>query len=1168
MGVKGLWTLLEPAARPVRLEALTNKRLAIDASIWMYQLLKAMKDDEGNPLEDAHILGFYRRICKLLYYGIRPVFVFDGAAPELKRLTIAERQSMRDTKTRDAKRAAHQLLQTQLKLHILSDAEPGSVPVDEAGPDDNDSSSSPAKKRKRDEYELPPLHKSALATRVENESDLRMAHPDDLQNLIRLAARQSEAIGDDIEVDTESDAFKALSPEDQHDIIVALKVRSRQTSHDRLQHMLQSSETALDFSKQQIDLLVKRNSLTQQWLQVVGHSTSDSTTSPARVSAGRVAAERNREYMLVKSDEASGGWTLRLGGSGDGAAVAAATKPESAIVIASSSDVEDSDSSEFEDVPPIAAESPLPPPQLPLNPLTTVTNDSIGQANGERGSSAFNPNEESFVKVAHAATNGHIAHAAELPDAMSVAATDDEEYAEYVSSSSENGYADSDLDPELHELYDAYDDQERAMALHEQQQHEMQQQREREEQAILRMPESEFLESWMQLVTKPMLNLDPGLYNSMRQWMLGEPTAVLERVAWHVNRQLEKQPDISLDEPTDEWLARTPRIIAEELYFARARLARLSLVSNYLTYVLRWRQCHRPMPLEWSAHRQQNLQPRQRQEEPAPVSANEPPSASDTVYTLGSEPVNAIRDLALSSSTVKSDMQSLIEKISNDSEEVRVVSETMTPVGEDNVVTPAEQELKLAHRDAIFERSRILAAQGEHQPKPKENGAVQVVKHIDSSDNFDMSEVDIIDVDESSEVSVADKPKEESVSDSEEDDDDAGADLDTTKRQQSELLRNEQDEYALFVNKLRSSTDNPNGAAPNGPSYAAVRSELESELQVLRSRVRDTRRDASGVDSSMVEDVRMLLSLFGIPYLTAPMEAEAQCATLVATQLVDGMVTDDSDAFLFASASEVTQVYRNFFQKDKFVEMYSSSAIFQDSNLAQRDFVFLAYLLGSDYTVGIKGVGPVLAMEALAEFGPATLESDGAGGNDEAKVIRALTSFKDWCDAVAQVLPGIDIPKELVSTPRRRRLAQVVRKTELPASFPDARVAHAYFHPHVDESEARFEWGFPNLDLLRQFLGEKLGWSAEKTDETLVPLVRKMVDGKQADGANSRPQQLTLDDFAMSRTQIYSAELSGTGLQRSKRVDHAISLHKGQMQAVPASRKNQDKSLQSRRSLI
>ncbi|KAJ2387526.1 DNA repair protein rad2 [Coemansia sp. RSA 2611] len=1148
MGVKGLWTLLEPAARPVRLEALTNKRLAIDASIWMYQLLKAMKDDEGNPLEDAHILGFYRRICKLLYYGIRPVFVFDGAAPELKRLTIAERQSMRETKTRDAKRAAHQLLQTQLKLHILSEAEPSGAQVDEAGPDDNGSSSSPAKKRKRDEYELPPLHDSALATRVENEGDLRMAHPDDLQSLIRLAARQSEAIGDDIEVDTESDAFKALSPEDQHDIIVALKVRSRQTSHDRLQHMLQSSETALDFSKQQIDLLVKRNSLTQQWLQVAGHSRPASDSAATRVSAGRVAAERNREYVLIKNDEARGGWTLRLGGSGDAAVTPASAKPEPAVVIVNSSEAEDSDSSQFEEVPPIASE-------LPLSPPAAATNDGIRHASSEREPPAFNPNKESLVKEAHAATNGYTAHAAELPDAMSVAASEDDEYAEYVSSSSENGYANSDPDPELLELYDDYDRQERAMLLHEQQQREAQQQRERDEQALLHMPENEFLESWMHMVTKPILSLDPGIYNSMRQWMLGEPTLGLEQIAWHVNRQLDKHPEVNMEEPSNEWLACTPRAVADELYFAQAKLAYLSLVSNYLSYVLRWRQCRQQAPVDWISQQQfiQQLPQQQQQlesEEPMPMSAIEQPSASDTVFTLGSEPVNAIRDLDLSPSTVKSGTASPIE-ISDDSENPGAALKAMVPVAEDDAETPADGELKLAHRDAIFERSRVLAAQGDHRPEPKENGIVQAVKHIDSND--------IVEVDESWEERVGDIPKDEPVFGSD-DDGDAEADLDTTMRQQSELLRNEQDEYALFVNKLRSSSDAPNGAAPNDPSYAAAQLVLESELQVLRSRVRDTKRDASGVDASMVEDVRMLLTLFGIPYVTAPMEAEAQCATLVAAQLVDGMVTDDSDAFLFASAGERTQVYRNFFQKDKFVEMYSSNAIFQDSNLAQRDFVFLAYLLGSDYTVGIKGVGPVLAMEALAEFGPATLDNGDAGSSDEARVIKALASFKDWCDAVVQVLPGIEVPKELASTSRRRRLAQVVRKTELPASFPDARVAHAYFHPHVDESEARFEWGFPNLDLLRQFLSEKLGWSAEKTDETLVPLARKIVDG-----ASSRPRQLTLDDFAAPHTEAYSADLSGTGLQRSKRVDNAISLHKGQMQATaPASRR----SLQSRRSLM
>lgn len=47
-----------------------------------------MRDKEGRGLVNAHVLGFLRRICKLLFYGIKPVFVFDGGAPALKRATI------------------------------------------------------------------------------------------------------------------------------------------------------------------------------------------------------------------------------------------------------------------------------------------------------------------------------------------------------------------------------------------------------------------------------------------------------------------------------------------------------------------------------------------------------------------------------------------------------------------------------------------------------------------------------------------------------------------------------------------------------------------------------------------------------------------------------------------------------------------------------------------------------------------------------------------------------------------------------------------------------------------------------------------------------------------------------------------------------------------------
>ena len=65
-----------------------GKSMAIDSSIWIYQFQATMRDKDGRMLVNAHVVGFLRRICKLLFFGIKPVFVFDGGAPALKRMTI------------------------------------------------------------------------------------------------------------------------------------------------------------------------------------------------------------------------------------------------------------------------------------------------------------------------------------------------------------------------------------------------------------------------------------------------------------------------------------------------------------------------------------------------------------------------------------------------------------------------------------------------------------------------------------------------------------------------------------------------------------------------------------------------------------------------------------------------------------------------------------------------------------------------------------------------------------------------------------------------------------------------------------------------------------------------------------------------------------------------
>lgn len=59
-----------------------------DISIWLHQMVKGYQDAKGAPLPNAHLMGLFQRLCKLLYFRIKPVFVFDGAFPELKKETI------------------------------------------------------------------------------------------------------------------------------------------------------------------------------------------------------------------------------------------------------------------------------------------------------------------------------------------------------------------------------------------------------------------------------------------------------------------------------------------------------------------------------------------------------------------------------------------------------------------------------------------------------------------------------------------------------------------------------------------------------------------------------------------------------------------------------------------------------------------------------------------------------------------------------------------------------------------------------------------------------------------------------------------------------------------------------------------------------------------------
>ncbi len=98
-------------ARKVALADLSGRSIAIDAFNTLYQFLSMIRQPDGTPLMDrdgrvtSHLSGLFYRSAALLELGIKPVYVFDGKPPELKRKTIEERRAAKEEAEREWKKA-------------------------------------------------------------------------------------------------------------------------------------------------------------------------------------------------------------------------------------------------------------------------------------------------------------------------------------------------------------------------------------------------------------------------------------------------------------------------------------------------------------------------------------------------------------------------------------------------------------------------------------------------------------------------------------------------------------------------------------------------------------------------------------------------------------------------------------------------------------------------------------------------------------------------------------------------------------------------------------------------------------------------------------------------------------------------------------------------------
>ncbi|XP_021094994.1 DNA repair protein complementing XP-G cells isoform X2 [Heterocephalus glaber] len=943
MGVQGLWKLLEGSGRQVSPEALEGKILAVDISIWLNQALKGVRDRHGNSIENAHLLTLFHRLCKLLFFRIRPIFVFDGDAPLLKKQTLAKRRQRKDLASNDSRKTTEKLLQTFLKRQAIKSALKSKR---------NEALPSLTEVRREDIYALPPLQEQEKHSSEEEEEKEWQERMDQKQAL------QEEFFHNPQAIDIESEDFSSLPPEVKHEILTDMKefTKRRRTLFEAM------PEESNDFSQYQLKGLLKKNYLNQHIENVQKEMSQQHSGQIQKqyeaeggflkeVESRRVVSEDTSHYILIKGVQA------RKVAAVDSESLRPSSRGHSErFGLKSSPGEEAKPEKELEAAPP--------------SPRTLRALQAALLGSSE---------EEEEGPDGRRSTSGASATAGDGPvSPRSLSAI------QRALDGDEDGDGDQDLD-EDGQLHAGGSAQAAQPA----------------ERAQLRL-----------------IGREAGGEGALRPMVLaaaggpgGEPVAGGGGGGGRGGSQAPVQPASPAQ--------------------ARVGSAAEGRPGPPLRDPGQGAHSDAPGPgpgpgPPWSPGPESG--PTCRSREPSPSASRGRASAlpRDAPTEAGPGPSSRIPGAAAwpdsrDTASVASRAAANLEDAGPSSAQQR---------GHFPETVQEWEKTELAAREFISVPESLEPAERDSEESESDGSFIDVQSVV--SDELQPES------DEASKLPA--KPQEEEPGGTKE-----GEPTGDTQSPLQVASESEASGVDPCKEDEKDAEDSFNEWQDiNLEELETLESDLLAQQNSLHAQKQQQERVASTVTGQMFLESQELLRLFGVPYIQAPMEAEAQCAILDLTDQTSGTITDDSDIWLFGAR----HVYKNFFNKDKFVEYYQYVDFHNQLGLDRNKLINLAYLLGSDYTEGIPTVGCVTAMEILNEF-------PGRG-------LDPLLKFSEWWQEAQK-------NRKVRPNPNDTKVKKQLRKLQLTPGFPNPAVAEAYLRPVVDDSKGAFLWGKPDLDKIREY---------------------------------------------------------------------------------------------------
>ncbi|KAG7446076.1 uncharacterized protein BT62DRAFT_932425 [Guyanagaster necrorhizus] len=230
--------------------------------------------------------------------------------------------------------------------------------------------------------------------------------------------------------------------------------------------------------------------------------------------------------------------------------------------------------------------------------------------------------------------------------------------------------------------------------------------------------------------------------------------------------------------------------------------------------------------------------------------------------------------------------------------------------------------------------------------------------------------------------------------------------------------------------------------------------------------------------NKLTTGMKAIIEAFGFEWRTAPGEAEAELAYLNATRVIDGVLSDDVDTFVFGAHT----VVRNPSSTHSSDEKRTHVRICTDIEPSRADLILIALCSGGDYCeAGLPSCG-IKTAYALARAGLAT------------SLYEAATTFPRSELSEFLVIWRKELIEELRTDLHRcigRKMGALAKS--VPDSFPNIDILLAYTHPITSRSEGKpdyyadiswtrkepqipalaglcefyFEWGFKELIIKR-----------------------------------------------------------------------------------------------------